>query len=425
MLYERWCKVVHERGNDIALRELSSGRQWSFAELARDAENSTIRRGAIVHPQGHTAEFVLAVLRAWQSHSIVCPLEPDQSPPAVPLPPAPCVHLKTTSATTGVPRVVVFTAEQLAADAANIVATMGLRPDWPNLGAISLAHSYGFSNLVLPLLLHGIPLIIVPSPLPEAIRRAAEGEPALTLPAVPALWRAWHEAEAIPRNIHLAISAGAPLPANLEQAVFQASGLKIHNFYGSSECGGIAFDAGNAPRTDDACVGAPMQNVELTVNEEGCLEVRSRAVGETYWPEATPALAAGCFQTSDLAEVKHGLVHLRGRLSDQINVAGRKVSPAHIEAALRLHQSVGECLVFGVPSSDADRSENIVACVVANEPVTSENLKQSLLARLPAWQVPREWWFVAALSPGRRGKISRVEWRKRFLERRRDDAKHS
>jgi len=421
MLYERWRKVAQERGKDVALRELSSGRQWSFAELVCAADSSPNRSGAIVYPQGHTAEFVLTVLRAWQSHSIVCPLEPDQSPPAVPLPPAPCVHLKTTSATAGVPRAVAFTAEQLAADAANIVATMGLRPDWPNLGAISLAHSYGFSNLVLPLLLHGIPLIIAPSPLPEAIRRAARGEPALTLPGVPALWRAWHEAGAIPRNIRLAISAGAPLPAGLEQVVFESSGIKIHNFYGSSECGGIAFDATDFPRTDDTCVGAPMQNVELTVNEDGCLEVRSRAVGETYWPEAAPALGAGRFQTSDLAELKHGLVHLRGRLNDQINVAGRKISPAHIEEELRLHKSVGECLVFGVPSSDADRGENIVACIVSNEPVTAEDLKQSLLARLPAWQVPREWWFVDTLSRSLRGKISRVEWRKRFLEHRRGD----
>ena len=409
-------------GKDIALRELSSGQHWSFAELARTAENFPVRSGAIVHPQGHTAEFVLTVLRAWRSHAIVCPLEPDQSPPAVPLPPAPCVHLKMTSATTRAARVVAFTAEQLAADAANIVATMGLRPDWPNLGAISLAHSYGFSNLVLPLLLHGIPLLIAPSPLPEAIRRAAREEPALTLPGVPALWRAWHEAGGVPPNVRLAISAGAPLPAGLEQAVFESSGIKIHNFYGSSECGGIAFDAADLPRTDDTCVGAPMQNVELTVNEDGCLEVRGRAVGETYWPEAAPALAAGRFQTSDLAELERGLVHLRGRLTDQINVAGRKVSPAQIEGALRLHPSVGECLVFGVPSSDADRGENIVACVVASEPVTAEDLKQSLLARLPAWQVPREWWFVGALSPGRRGKISRVEWREKFLKRRRGDA---
>ena len=89
---------------------------------------------------------------------------------------------------------------------------MGLRADWPNLGVISLAHSYGFSNLVLPLLLHGIPLILAPAPLPEIIRRAAENEQSITLAAVPAMWRAWHEAGAIPQNVRLAISAGAPLP---------------------------------------------------------------------------------------------------------------------------------------------------------------------------------------------------------------------
>ena len=87
------------------------------------------------------------------------------------------------------------------ADAENIVATMGLRADWPNLGVISMAHSYGFSNLVLPLLLHGIPLILAPAPLPEIIRRAAENEPAITLAAVPAMWRAWHEADAIPPGV--------------------------------------------------------------------------------------------------------------------------------------------------------------------------------------------------------------------------------
>jgi len=45
-------------------------------------------------------------------------------------------------------------------------------------------------------------------------------------------------------------------------------------------------------------------------------------------------------------------------------------------------------------------------------------LKQSLLKKLPAWQVPREWWFVESLGAGPRGKVSRAQWKKRFLERR-------
>jgi len=291
---------------------------------------------------------------------------------------------------------------------------MGLRPDWPNFGVISMAHSYGFSNLVLPLLLHGIPLVLVPSPLPEVIRRATAGVPALTLAGVPALWRAWHEAGAIPSNIRLAISAGAPLPVSLEQVVFKASNIKIHNFYGSTECGGIAYDVSESPRSDDACVGTPMRNVNLSFSENGCLQVRSRAVGETYWPESADALGAGRFQTSDLAELKDGVVYLRGRSSDQINVAGRKVLPETVERSLSAHPQVRECLVFGAPSRDAERTEIIVAVVAgeANEP----ELKTFLQHKLAAWQIPREWWFVESLSVNQRGKISRAEWRQRYLE---------
>jgi len=290
---------------------------------------------------------------------------------------------------------------------------MGLREDWPNLGVISMAHSYGFSNLVLPLLLHGIPLILAPAPLPEIIRRAAENEPAITLAAVPAMWRAWHEANAIPSSVRLAISAGAPLPLALEQAVFQTCGVKIHNFLGSSECGGIAYDAGNTPRTDTALAGSPMQNVKLSLSDDGCLVVCSRAVGETYWPDKLDSLGGGIFQTGDLAELEGGLVFLRGRLSDQINVAGRKLSPETVERALLAHPQVRECLVFGVPSRDMERTEIIVAVIVAG--IEEKELKQFLLQTLPAWQVPREWRFVESLSANARGKISRAEWRRRFL----------
>jgi long-chain acyl-CoA synthetase len=307
---------------------------------------------------------------------------------------------------------VAFTAAQLAADVDNIVATMGLRRDWPNLVAISMAHSYGFSNLVLPLLLHGVPLLIAPSPLPEVIRRAAEDWPALTLPGVPALWRAWHEADAIPASVRLAISAGALLPATLEQAVFDRSGLKIHNFYGASECGGIAYDRSKEPRQDDTCVGTAMENVKLSIKKTGCLQVRGSAVGETYWPEPDKKLRDGVFQTSDVAEIRD-LVCLRGRTSDLINVAGRKVMPEIIERVLRQHPAVRECLVLGLPDRGGQCGETIAAVVVA--PGSSpEKLREFLLAQLPAWQAPREWRFVDSLGVNRRGKISRTEWRHGF-----------
>jgi long-chain acyl-CoA synthetase len=418
MLYERWREIARAGRDETALRDSASGRQWTFRGLALATEQARRSRQKLAFPQGSSAEFIFSVLRAWRSGQIVCPLESEQAAPEFSQHlPGSIVHLKTTSATAAAPRMVAFTAEQLASDADNIVATMGLRPDWPNLGVISLAHSYGFSNLVLPLLLHGIPLILAGAPLPEAIRRAAATEQAITLAAVPALWRAWHDADAIPSNVRLAISAGAPLPLTFEQNVFALRGLKIHNFYGASECGGIAYDAAAGPRLDGACVGAPMHNVELSLADEGCLEVRSRAVGQTYWPEPSLNLRDGVFRTSDLAEISYGLVYLRGRVTDLINLAGRKISPETIEKILLAHPAVRDCLVFGVPNDDRSRGEKIVACIVSKSETSGETFKQFLLEKLPAWQVPRDWQFVESLEVNQRGKLSRAEWRKRYLEK--------
>jgi len=417
MLYQRWRQIARAHRREHALFDVASGQNWTFERLEKEAERHSTGQ-PIVCPRGITAEFVLDVLGAWREGKVVCPLEPKQAPPESlnSLPPG-TAHLKTTSASSSAPRLVAFTAPQLMADAENIAQTMGLRPDWPNLGVISLAHSYGFSNLVLPLLLHGIPLILSGSALPESVKRAAIPQSDITLAAVPALWSAWLEAGTIPPNVRLAISAGAPLSRALEKQIFETCGLKLHNFYGSSECGGIAYDASTELRADETLAGTPLHNVELSLAEDGCLEVLGPAVGHTYWPESSPSLGDGCFRTGDLAELRAGRVYLCGRASDQINVAGRKVLPELIEKVVKTHPHVRECLAFGVPAPDGARGETIVACVTGDADVTGETLRKFVMNSLADWQVPRDWWLVSSLEVNGRGKLSRAEWRKRYLER--------
>ena len=423
MLYERWCAVASRAGAAGALRDLAGGRAWTFAELHAVGERSPEPPGLVVCPRGNGPEFVLAVLQAWRWRRVVCPLESEQAVPAAIAAMsatdlakrlAGVAHLKLTSATTGAPKLIAFAAGQLAADADNVVSTMGLRPDWPNVGAISLAHSYGFSNLVLPLLLHGVPLLLTGSALPEAVRSAGNAASDLTLPGVPALWRAWHDADAIPPQTRLAISAGAPLPLALEREIFVARGLKVHNFYGSSECGGIAYDRTEQPRTADGCAGSALDNVDLRVGDGGCLEVRGANVARGYWPEPDASLGNGVFRTADLAAIRDGLVYLRGRAGDLINVAGRKVSPEIIERVLLEHPAVRECVVIGLPASEHGRGEDIVAVLAAREALAEPALRAFAAARLPAWQVPRQWRFVDALPVNARGKLARAELKQRL-----------
>src|SRR5215216_3714667 len=148
MLYERWRRVAREFQNEFALRDVALGEEWTFGQLAKLTEKAELPRDAVLYPQGTGAEFVFSVLKAWRSGQLVCPIEQGQKAPVIWSIPPGVVHLKLTSATTGSEKLVALTAPQLMADAENIVFTMGLRAECPNLGVISLAHSYGFSNLI-------------------------------------------------------------------------------------------------------------------------------------------------------------------------------------------------------------------------------------------------------------------------------------
>ncbi|MEO6751110.1 MAG: class I adenylate-forming enzyme family protein [Chthoniobacteraceae bacterium] len=313
--------------------------------------------------------------------------------------------LKLTSGTSGAPRVIRFRAAQLLADCEAVCDTMGIGADDVNFGVIPWSHSYGFSNLVTPLLCRGVSMVASEEHLPRALLDGLVRSGATVFAGLPVFFQKLAELESLPPSrLRLCISAGAPLSSATATAFRARFGVKIHGFYGSSECGGIAFDASNAD-VPEGCVGEPMRGVRLVHDEEsGRVEVHGPAVGEGYFPEAGESvLGSGRFVPGDLVRrTPHGLV-LAGRVSDFINVAGRKLNPAEIEARLREVAGVREVMVFGVAS--ALRGEEPVACVVGD--VTAAVLRQFSAANLAAWQAPRDFWIVDALPANERGKVSR------------------
>ena len=79
------------------------------------------------------------------------------------------VLLKLTSGTTAAPRAVRFRSAQLLADAEQICDTMGIFDADLNFAVIPLSHSYGFSNLITPLLVRGVPMAISNDRMPRAV----------------------------------------------------------------------------------------------------------------------------------------------------------------------------------------------------------------------------------------------------------------
>jgi long-chain acyl-CoA synthetase len=327
--------------------------------------------------------------------------------------------LKLTSGTTAAPRAIRFRSEQLLADCNQICDTMGIRDVDLNFGVIPISHSYGFSNLLTPLIARGVPMVLSRDRLPRAVLADLAGTNATVFPGMPVFYQAFCEMEGIPvlPKLRLCISAGAPLASAVAEQFRQKFGLPIHSFYGASECGGICYDR-EGQDEEDGFVGQPMEGVAIKMVDPDAsasrICVRSAAVGDGYFPESDEAkLGGGLFVPDDLLNKRGDGFRIVGRTSDVINVAGKKVNPAEVEAHLLRFSGVRQAVVFGRASTV--RNEEVAACVVASPGVSEVELLEFCRRELSGWQVPKRVFIVDAIPVTERGKISRRELARHFV----------
>jgi long-chain acyl-CoA synthetase len=328
--------------------------------------------------------------------------------------------LKLTSGTTAAPRGIRFRSEQLLADCNQICDTMGISDVDLNFGVIPISHSYGFSNLLTPLIARGVPMVLSRDRLPRAVLADLAGSNATVFPGMPVFYQAFSEMEDIPGlpKLRLCISAGAPLATAVAEQFREKFERPIHSFYGASECGGICYDR-DAQNEEDGFVGQPMEGVAIEMVDPDAsasrIRVRSAAVGDGYFPESDEAkLGGGLFVPDDLLNRTANGFRIVGRISDVINVAGKKVNPAEVEAHLLRFSGVRQAVVFGRAS--ILRNEEVAACVVASPGVSENELLEFCRRQLSGWQVPKRVFIVDAIPVTERGKISRCELARRFAK---------
>ena len=327
--------------------------------------------------------------------------------------------LKLTSGTTGAPQAIRFRAQQLLADCEQVCAAMGIQESDVNFGVIPFAHSYGFSNLITPLLTLGVRLVASRDRMPRAVLEGLATTGATVFPATPVFYQKLAALEKLPKlpALRLCISAGAPLPKQTAGIFSAKFGLKVHGFYGASECGGICYDATGERKYEDGFVGTPLPGVEIEQKdgEAAPITVQSPAVGDRYFPEERAGrLGAGRFVPDDLVLRSQRGLYVVGRISDLINVAGRKLNPAEVESRIEECPGVIQAVVFGVASEL--RGEEPVACV-AGVGIDAAGVLNFCQQKLSPWQVPRDVWVVGEIPATERGKISRRALAVRYLAR--------
>lgn len=462
-------RVILSAAGD-ADREHTAGALLHDAEaVARGLAAAGHRAGDLVLLEGLTAgRFVIACLAAWSRDAAVLPADASTAPgemtalraaftPRVSLragevpgglvvieespgaagapefePPAGTAVIKMTSGSTGRPRGVAATADQLLADGRHIIQGMGVRPDDVNVSAVPLSHSYGQGSVLMPLLMQGTAMLVADPRHAESFARTLSGEAPMVFPGVPTLFGMLGRPDAPPvsaRGLRLCLSAGALLPAATARAFRARVGQPVRAFYGTSETGGISFDAstaGDAAEREEGAVGTPLPGVEITLDaDSGRVVVGGDAVAIGYTDTSDTGgpgrFEDGRFLTGDLgtwtetgARESTPALRLTGRVGDIVNVAGRKVDPREVERILRDVDGVRDVVVLGVP--DAARGESLAACLEADACVTREGVMARLRSELAPHKLPRRLLFMDRLPRTERGKTDRDALRRSLRE---------
>ncbi len=180
------------------------------------------------------------------------------------------------------------------------------------------------------------------------------------------------------------VPIGTPI-ANTQAFVLDAAGQPVPlGVAGELHIGGAGVAAGYVGRPD---------------------ETASRFVT----PRFAERTGGHVYRTGD--RVRHladGNLEFLGRVDDQVKIRGFRIEPGEVRGVLETHPGVRACFVLA--SEDSSGDHRLVAYVVpaqAPAPVSSEDLRQWLKARLPDYMVPSTFVALKSLPLNANGKVDR------------------
>lgn len=349
--------------------------------------------------------------------------------------------LMLTSGTTGAPKGVLLSHQQLITAATHVVRSHRLGGDDVAYGILPLFHINAQVIVMLATLLSGGRLVLRDKF--HASRFAADvvDHGVTWVSAVPAILGILSRiapADVPAHTLRFVRSASAPLPPAVGARFEEVWGVPVIESYGMTEAAGpICVNAlPPAPRKPGS-VGRPFgvqlrviraDGREAAVGETGEILIRGASVIRHYVDPATgiPMLSApgGWLATGDLGYVDDdGDVFLTGRLKELINRGGEKFSPREVEDVLHRHPGVARAAVIGVP--DEVYGERVVAYVIPAHKDTADlkaSLAQFCEREFAKFKRPSEIYIVDALPLGPTGKVQKYRLRQLNLEQGRASA---
>ncbi len=292
------------------------------------------------------------------------------------------VPLHPTSGTTGEPRLAARPAACALAEADHYQRAVGVDASDVILALTPMSHAYAYGGCVMTALRSHARVLSMKKFRPKVVFRALEEYRITLMPAVPVMLEmlAFGAGDRLRRPELRVLSAGTLLPSRTAQHFQELSGGPVRVLYGTTETGAISVIPANDVATDPGLhaghVGLPMPEVAVQVRCETADASWDRGVGRVF-VRSTSMMAGyatpkgldtsaiepgGWFATGDLGVYDgRGLLSLKGRETDVINVFGMKVVPAEVEEVIRALPSVLEVAVYARVKAD---SQHVCAAIV-------------------------------------------------------------
>lgn len=258
-----------------------------------------------------------------------------------------------TSGTTGRPKGVPLTHENLLTNALAVIGSLGATPDDTFLALLPPFHAFGLTaSMLVPLLLGAE--VTFTRPTPAAVFAAMATRGVTNLVAVPAVFRVLTRANPPPgalRRLRIAVSGGDALPDPVRGAFRQKFGVDLLEGYGLTETSPVV----SFNRLDDyriGTVGKAIPGVDIKIASDGEILVRGPNIMQGYWrnPEATAEVIKDAwFHTGDVGHIDaDGYLTITDRKKDLIiTSAGKNIAPSELERLLVSDIYIDQAVVYG------------------------------------------------------------------------------
>jgi len=389
-------------------------------------------------------EAVLGPIAAQRGLRMMTPdlAHPDRPPSLPQVAPHRRAMIVYTSGTTGRPKGVVTTHQNIQAQITCLTSAWGWSPEDHILHVLPLHHVHGIVNILLCALWSGAICEIMPRFEAEGVwERMAQGGLTLFM-AVPTVYSrlisAWDtyppdqqaRCSAGAAQMRLMVSGSAALPVRTLEKWKAVTGHVLLERYGMTEIG-MALSNPLIGERRPGYVGYPLPEVTARVvdkkslavlgpDQAGELQIKGPGVFHEYWrrPEETAAsFVDGWFCTGDEVVVVDGMYRILGRRSvDIIKTGGYKVSALEIEETLRGHPLVTECAVVGTPDEEWGQRVAVAAVLQSGQALTLEDLRSWAKERLAPYKVPTRLLVLDDLPRNAMGKVTKPEVIRLFTE---------